>query len=85
VGSFDGDTLELVFPPGREVTAAKVGELSSDLVEILEELFGISPAVKCTVREGAAIEVTEDEPAPSPEAAEALLRSQFGAELVEED
>jgi DNA polymerase-3 subunit gamma/tau len=85
VGSFDGDTLELVFPPGREVTAAKVGELSSDLVEVLEELFGISPAVKCTVREGAAIEVTEDEPAPSPEAAEALLRSQFGAELVEED
>jgi DNA polymerase III subunit gamma/tau len=85
VGSFDGDTLELVFPPGREVTAAKVGELSSDLVEVLEELFGISPTVKCTVREGAAIELTEDEPAPSPEAAEALLRSQFGAELVEED
>jgi DNA polymerase III subunit gamma/tau len=85
VGSFDGSTLELVFPPGREVTAAKVGELSADLVEVLEELFGISPAVTCTVREGAAIELTEDEPAPSPEAAEALLRSQFGAELVEED
>ena len=85
VGSFDGRTVELVFPPGREVGAAKVEERSADLIEVLQELFGISPAVRCTVREGAAIDLTEDEPAPSPEAAEALLRAQFGAELVEEE
>jgi DNA polymerase III subunit gamma/tau len=85
VGSFDGQTLELVFPPGRDVGAAKVRELSGDLVEVLRELFGITPAITCTVREGAAVDVTDDEPPPSPEAAEALLRAQFGAELVEED
>jgi DNA polymerase-3 subunit gamma/tau len=85
VGSFDGTTLELVFPPGRDVGAAKVRELSADLVEVLRELFGIAPAVTCTVREGSAIDVADDEPPPSPEAAEALLRAQFGAELVEED
>ena len=85
VGSFDGTTMELVFPPGRDVGAAKVRELSADLVEVLRELFGIAPAVTCTVREGSAIDVADDEPPPSPEAAEALLRAQFGAELVEED
>ncbi|HEX2025965.1 MAG TPA: DNA polymerase III subunit gamma/tau [Actinomycetota bacterium] len=85
VGSFDGSTLELVFPPGRDVGAAKVRELSGDLVEVLGELFGIAPAITCTVREGAAVDLTDDEPPPSPEAAEALLRAQFGAELVEED
>ena len=85
VGSFDGSTLELVFPPGRDVGAAKVRELSGDLVEVLRELFGIAPAITCTVREGAAVDMTDDEPPPSPEAAEALLRAQFGAELVEED
>ncbi|MGH2765239.1 MAG: DNA polymerase III subunit gamma/tau, partial [Actinomycetota bacterium] len=42
VGSYDGQTLELVFPPGREVGAAKVEERSPDLVEVLGELFGVS-------------------------------------------
>jgi hypothetical protein len=74
-----------VFPPGRDVGAAKVRELSGDLVEVLRELFGIAPAITCTVREGATVDVTDDEPPPSPEAAEALLRAQFGAELVEEE
>jgi hypothetical protein len=45
----------------------------------------VAPTVTCTVREGSAIDLTDDEPPPSPEAAEALLKTQFGAELVEED
>jgi DNA polymerase-3 subunit gamma/tau len=85
VGSFEGETIELVFPPGREVGAAKVEERSADLVEVLQELFGIAPTVRCTVRQGTAVEATEDEPPPSPEAAEALVRAQFGAEVVEEE
>jgi DNA polymerase III subunit gamma/tau len=85
VGTFDGTVLELVFPPGRDVAAAKVSELSVDLVDVLRELFGITPTVRCTVREGTAVELPEEEPPPSPEAAEALLKSQFGAELVEEE
>ncbi|HKX25140.1 MAG TPA: hypothetical protein VJP08_02360 [Actinomycetota bacterium] len=85
VGSFEGETIELVFPPGREVGAAKVEERSADLIEVLQELFGIAPTVRCTVRQGTAVEATEDEPPPSPEAAEALVRAQFGAEVVEEE
>jgi hypothetical protein len=55
------------------------------VASVLEELFGISPTLRCTVREGAALEADPDEPAPSPEAAEALLKAQFGAEVVEEE
>jgi DNA polymerase III subunit gamma/tau len=82
VGSFDGEQLELVFPPGREVGAAKVQERSSDLVEVLDELFGVSPKVHATVREGTVL--VDDEPPPTPEAAEELLKAQFGAEVVDE-
>src|ERR671918_932358 len=81
VGSFDGEQLELVFPPGREVGAAKVEERSSDLVQVLDELFGVTPKVRATVREGTVVETVEDEPPPTPEAAEELLKTQFGAEV----
>jgi DNA polymerase-3 subunit gamma/tau len=84
VGSFDGEQLELVFPPGREVGAAKVQERSADLVEVLDELFGVTPKVRATVREGTVVETVEDEPPPTPEAAEELLKTQFGAEVVDE-
>ncbi|MGH2655019.1 MAG: DNA polymerase III subunit gamma/tau, partial [Actinomycetota bacterium] len=84
VGSFDGEQLELVFPPGREVGAAKVQERSSDLVEVLDELFGVTPKIRATVREGTVVETVEDEPPPTPEAAEELLKTQFGAEVVDE-
>jgi DNA polymerase III subunit gamma/tau len=83
VGSFDGEQLELVFPPGREVGAAKVEERSSDLIEVLDELFGVAPKVRATVREGTVL-VEDDEPPPTPEAAEELLKAQFGAEVVDE-
>jgi hypothetical protein len=48
-------------------------------------MFGISPAIRCTVREGAgSAESVEEEPPSSPEAAEELLRTQFGAEVLDE-
>jgi DNA polymerase III subunit gamma/tau len=84
VGAFDGSTLELVFPPGREFGARKIEQKQGDLREVLSELFGISPTVRCTVREGTLPEPESDEPPASPEAAEDLLRRQFGAEVVEE-
>lgn len=84
VGTFDGSTLELVFPPGREFGARKIEQKQGDLREVLSELFGISPTVRCTVREGTVPEPESDEPPASPEAAEDLLRRQFGAEVVEE-
>ncbi|HEX2031775.1 MAG TPA: DNA polymerase III subunit gamma/tau [Actinomycetota bacterium] len=84
VGSYDGTTLELVFPPGREFGAKKVQEKAQELADVLTELFGISPKLRYTVRQGTVVEPEADEPPPSPEAAEELLRKQFGAEVVDE-
>jgi hypothetical protein len=84
VGSFDGTTLELVLPPGGDFRARKLEEKSEELREVLTELFGISPTFRYTVRAGTVVEL-EAEEAPTPEAAEELVRQQFGAEVVEED
>jgi DNA polymerase III subunit gamma/tau len=85
VGTFDGGTLELIFPPGREFGARKIEQKQDDLRDVLSEMFGVSPTVRCTVREGTVLEPESDEPPASPEAAEDLLRRQFGAEVVEEE
>ena len=85
VGTFDGTTVELVFPPGREFAARKVEEKAHELGEVLTEMFGISPKLRYTVRQGTVVEPEADEPPPSPEAAEELLRAQFGAEVVDEE
>ena len=85
VGSYDGEVLELVFPPGRAFGASKVEEKQADLREVLREVFGITPQIRCTVREGALPEPEPDgEPPATPEDAARLLREQFGAEVVEE-
>lgn len=83
VGSFDGTTLELVLPPGKDFAARKVQEKSPQLIAVLEELFGIRPKVQCTVRQGMALEPEAEESPASPEAAEALLKAQFGAEVID--
>jgi hypothetical protein len=83
VGAYDGETLELVFPPGKEFGARKIEDKRGELVEVLEELFGISPKVRCTVRAGMVAEPEPEDPPASPEAAEALVREQFGAEVVD--
>jgi DNA polymerase III subunit gamma/tau len=84
VGTYDGETLELVFPPGKEFGAKKIEDKRGELVEVLEALFGITPKVLCTVRAGMVPEAEpESDDPPSPEAAEALVKEQFGAEVVE--
>ena len=86
VGGYDGETLELVFPPDRPFGASKVEDKQDELAEILSEMFGIRPRIRCVVREGAAApESVLDEPPASPEAAEELLRKQFGAEVLAEE
>ena len=86
VGGFDGETLELIFPPGREFGASKVDQKQADLREVLDAMYGISPAINCTVREGAVPEPEPDgEPPATPEDAEELLKDQLGAQVVEED
>ena len=87
VSAFDGEVLELVFPPGRAFGAAKVEEKQADLRAVLHQMFGVSPTVRCIVREGTLAEPEADaepEAPATPEDAAALLRQQFGAEVVED-
>jgi DNA polymerase-3 subunit gamma/tau len=87
VGSYEDGVLELIFPPGRTFAVQKVEEKGGELAEVLEEVFGVAPKLRCTVREGAALEpsVEEEDPPASAEDAAALLRDQFGATVVEEE
>jgi DNA polymerase-3 subunit gamma/tau len=77
---FDGETLELVFPPDRLFGVKKVEEREQDLRAVLDALFGISPRVRCVVREAHTGSVdVDDEPPPSEEEALARLTSELGA------
>ncbi|HEV8681674.1 MAG TPA: DNA polymerase III subunit gamma/tau [Actinomycetota bacterium] len=87
VGTYEEGVLELVFPPGRTFAVQKVEEKGDELLEVLDEMFGVAPKLRCTIREGIVLEpsVEEEEPPASAEDAAALLRDQFGAEVVEEE
>jgi len=77
---FDGQTLELVFPPDRLFGVKKVEEREQDLRSVLDALFGISPRVRCVVREAhTGIVDVDDEPPPSEEEALARLTTELGA------
>jgi DNA polymerase-3 subunit gamma/tau len=92
VSSYDGTTLELAFPPGKQTVAvAKVQERQTELRQALTDLFGIAPQVVCTVRESR--EADDGPPAPVvveeaevPDDAEALRRvtEMLGATPVED-
>jgi DNA polymerase-3 subunit gamma/tau len=83
--SFDGTTLELSFPPGREYGVAKVQGRDKDLRAALQDLFGISPEVKYIVREpvaGSPTQDIEEEPPMSEEAALARLQAELDAQIA---
>ena len=84
--AFDGQTLELVFPPERPYGVQKVMEREGELRQALQDLFGISPAIACAIREPVAgpSEPVEDE-APSEEEALARLTAELGATPATED
>jgi DNA polymerase-3 subunit gamma/tau len=88
VASFDGETLELAFPPDRRFAVQKIESREDVLRQALTDLFGISPRVSCVVRgsrePGAApTEAVEEDDAP--DEAEALRRVQemLGATPIE--
>jgi DNA polymerase III subunit gamma/tau len=85
--SFDGETLELVFPPDRKFGVTKVQEREGELKEALVALFGISPRIRCVVREPVAgvVEIPEDDPPLSEEEALARLTAELGAKPAEQD
>jgi DNA polymerase-3 subunit gamma/tau len=84
--SFDGTTLELVFPPERPYGVQKVIEREAELRQALQDLFGITPAITCVIREPVAgpAEPVEDEPL-SEEEALARLAAELGATPATED
>ena len=86
-GSFDGETLELVFPPDRKFGVTKVEEREGELREALMALFGISPQIRCVVREPVAgiTDFVEDDPPLSEEEALAKLTAELGAKPATED
>ena len=85
--SFDGDTLELMFPPGRDFGIKKVADKEAELRDALQELFGISPRIVCKSRtqDGAneASGSDEEDDGPSSDA-EAIARVQaaLGAQIA---
>ena len=89
VAQFDGETLELAFPPDRKVGPQKVEERQDELRAALGDLFGIRPTITCVVRElreqggPATLELIEEEEVP--DQAEALRRVQemLGAQPAE--
>jgi DNA polymerase-3 subunit gamma/tau len=91
VAAFDGSTLELAFPPGKQnVALKKLEEGQEELRQALRDIFGIEPEVTCVVRESrepagepATVVIVEEE--PEPDDAEALKRLQemLGAEPIE--
>jgi len=84
--AFDGEVLELAFPPGRKFAVQKVQDKEPELREIFSQVFGVSPRIRCVAREAVAggPSLDEDETPPSAQDAVARLKAEFGAE-VEED
>ena len=92
VASYDGETLELAFPPDRKVGPQKVAERQDELRAALNDLFGISPAITCVVRESRepasgppVVDLVEEDEVP--DEAEALRRVQemLGARPIESE
>jgi hypothetical protein len=84
--SFDGQTLELAFPPDRTFGVSRVEAKADDLRTAVREVFGITPAIRCVVREAVVgePELDEDPPVP-PDEALALIQSGLDAEVEQRD
>ncbi len=82
--AFDGETLELAFPPDRKFGVSKVEEREPELRAALRELFGIEPRIRCVVREAVAGVMVDEDPPLSEEEALARLRAELGAEPTTE-
>jgi DNA polymerase-3 subunit gamma/tau len=91
VATYDGETLELAFPPATPFTVEKVMGRIEGLQQALEDVFGIRPAVVCVVREArdkvegdvpTLLEIVEDEDPPTDEEALRRVQEMFGAQVT---
>ena len=82
--SWDGQTLEIVFPPGWKSNVQKVQSLEPAFQEAFVDVFGVSPRLVCLAREPVPDLILSDEDEDqSPVTAEdaiARLKAQLGAE-----
>lgn len=85
--SYDGETLELAFPPDRKFAVGKVEAKEAELRSALQELFGTAPKIRCLLRGEVTAEPSaeDDDDAPANDA-EALARLQaaLGAQVAPE-
>ena len=84
--AYDGETLELAFPPGRKFAVQKVQTKEDELRPVFFEVFGVSPRFRCVARDvvpGVEL-VEEDEPPATREDALARLKEELGAEIEPE-
>ena len=81
--TFDGETLELAFPPDRQFGVKKIQDREQELRTAINALFGVSPHIRCVIRDsgGEVLIDTDDEPAPSESDLIARLQRELGAEI----
>ncbi|HYH28104.1 MAG TPA: hypothetical protein VEA19_04905, partial [Actinomycetota bacterium] len=88
VGTYEDDTLELVFPPGRQFASKNLDQKQHELREVVQQMFGIQPRFRFTVRQGTATEIVEPDleadtgPETAEEAAEKFV-AELGATKVD--
>ena len=90
--SFDGETLELAFPPSFRNNLRQVSSRSDKLQSALGDLFGIRPRIESVTREAhagatepAAAAFVEEAEEPSEEEALKRLKDVLGATPADED
>jgi DNA polymerase III subunit gamma/tau len=83
--AYDGETLELAFPPGRKFAVQKVQAKEEELREAIADVFGVAPRITCVARDGIpGVQLVDDEEPPATkEDALARLKSELGAEVDE--
>ena len=89
VATFDGETLELAFPPAKTFTVEKVQSKIDALRTAIGDVFGIRPAIVCVVREArdaagepSLLEIVDDEETPTEEEALRRVQEMFGAQVT---
>jgi DNA polymerase-3 subunit gamma/tau len=82
VATFDGETIELAFPPDKRFAVQKIEAKADELRGVLNDVFGVRPQIRCVVRESTVGPIVEEEEVP--DEAEALRRIQemLGAKVA---
>jgi len=90
--SFDGETLELAFPPSFRNNLPRVASRADKLQDALSDLFGIRPRIESVTREAhvggtepAAAAYVEEEQEPTDEEALRRLKDVLGATPADDD